>query len=336
MNRVMVALDEQYPKWGPGRRARVITLQEHLVGRVRGWMMLLLGAVSLVLLIACANVANLMLARATVRGREMGIRAALGASRWRLVRSLLVEGLVLSTAGALIGVLIAYLGVQTIRAWLPAGLPRVASIGIDLRVLFVTIGAATLSGLFFGIVPAIQSSRPDLSTALKDSGRSSTAGTSTQRLRGALVVAEVALAVMLLVGAGLFIGSFIRLMRIDTGLDYQNVLVLSVSPPQPPGKFDFERAMKASRSYVPQMHEAVRGLPGDGVAGIPAHTADSDRQGTSSGEQRYGGLGAGRRHQRGSRQKVLSRRRGNRQAHQDQRQGARYRRHRRRHSPPRP
>ena len=262
MNGVSVALDRQYPKWSPGRRTRVITLQEHLVGRVRGWMLMLLGAVGLVLLIACANVANLMLARATVRGREMGIRAALGASRWRLVRGLLVEGLLLSTAGAVIGVLIAYLGVQAIRAWLPAGLPRVASIGIDLRVLFVTIGAATLSGLFFGIVPALQSSRPDLSTALKDSGRSSTAGASTQRLRGALVVAEVALAVMLLVGAGLFIGSFIRLMRVDTGVDYHNVLVLSVSPPQPPGKFDFDRAIKASRTYVPQMHEAVRRLPG--------------------------------------------------------------------------
>ena len=129
---------------------------------------------------------------------------------------------------------------QAIRAWLPAGLPRVASIGIDLRVLFATIGAATLSGLFFGIVPALQSSRPDLTRALKDSGRSSTAGAATQRLRGALVVAEVALAVMLLVGAGLFIGSFVRLMRIDPGFDYHNVLVLDVSPPQQPGKFDFE------------------------------------------------------------------------------------------------
>ena len=239
MNGVSVALDRQYPKWSPGRRTRVITLQEHLVGRVRGWMLMLLGAVGLVLLIACANVANLMLARATVRGREMGIRAALGASRWRLVRGLLVEGLLLSTAGAVIGVLIAYLGVQAIRAWLPAGLPRVASIGIDLRVLFVTIGAATLSGLFFGIVPALQSSRPDLSTALKDSGRSSTAGASTQRLRGALVVAEVALAVMLLVGAGLFIGSFIRLMRVDTGVDYHNVLVPERQPAAAAGQVRF-------------------------------------------------------------------------------------------------
>ena len=126
---------------------RVITLHDHLVGRVRPWMLMLLGAVALVLLIACANVANLMLARATVRSREMGIRAALGASRWRLVRGLLVEGLVLSVAGAALGVLLAYGGVQVIRAWLPAGLPRVADIGIDLRVLAAAIAAAVLTGL---------------------------------------------------------------------------------------------------------------------------------------------------------------------------------------------
>ena len=262
MNQVMAALDKQYPKWSPGRQARVITLQEHLVGRVRGWMLLILGAVALVLLIACANVANLMLARATVRGREMGVRAALGASRWRLVRGLLVEGLLLSTLGAALGVLLAYAGVQVMRAWLPAGLPRVASIGLDLRVLLATVAAATASGLFFGIVPALHSSRPDLASALKDSGRSNTAGAATQRLRGALVVAEVALAVMLLVGAGLFIGSFVRLITIDPGFDYRNVLLLNVSPPQPPGRFDFAAAQKASKTYVPQVLEAVRAVPG--------------------------------------------------------------------------
>ena len=262
MNQVMAALDKQYPEWSPGRQVRVITLQQHLVGKVRGWMLLILGAVALVLLIACANVANLMLARATVRGREMGIRAALGASRWRLVRALLVEGLLLSTLGAVLGVLLAYAGVQVIRAWLPAGLPRVASIGIDLRVLLATIAAATASGLFFGVVPALHASRPDLVGSLKDSGRSSTAGSNTQRLRGALVVAEVALAVMLLVGAGLFIGSFIKLITVDPGFDYRNVLVLDVSPPMAPGRFDFEAAQKASVTFVPRVLEAVRAVPG--------------------------------------------------------------------------
>src|SRR5689334_21035756 len=134
MNRVTTAPDEQYPKWEPGRRANVTTLQEYLVGKVRDWMLMLLGAVAMVLLIACANVANLMLARATVRSRETAIRTALGASRWALVRDLVLEGLLLSSTGAVLGVLLAFVGVRVLHAWLPSGLPRVATIGIDLRV----------------------------------------------------------------------------------------------------------------------------------------------------------------------------------------------------------
>jgi putative ABC transport system permease protein len=265
MNRVAEEIDKQNPKWGPGIRTRVIPLQEHLVGRVRGWMLLILGAVCLVLLIACANVANLMLARATTRVREMGIRAALGASRWRLIRGLLVEGVLLSTIGAVLGLLLAYFGIQAIRAWLPPGLPRVASIGIDVRVLVATTLTAMASGILFGIVPGIQSSRPDLAGAMKDSGRSTTAGAASQRLRGALVVAEVALSVMLLVGAGLFVGSFARLVRIDPGLDYSGVMVFNVGPRIVPGKFD--EAMKISRTYVPQMQEAVKSVPGVRMVG---------------------------------------------------------------------
>ena len=261
MVRVMESLDQQHPKWNPGRRAQVVPLQQQIVGaKVRSWLLMLLAAVALVLLIACANVANLMLARATVRSREMGIRAALGASRWRLVRGLMVEGLLLSLTGAAIGVLVAYFGVQGIRAWLPAGLPRVAAIGIDLRVLLAAATAATVSGILFGIIPAVRSSRPDLTSTLKDSGRSSTAGVGSQKLRSALVVVEVAFAVVLLVGAGLFVGSFIKLMRVDPGFDYKNLLVFNVGPRVTPGKF--EDAMKASKTYVPQMVEAVRRVPG--------------------------------------------------------------------------
>jgi predicted permease len=262
MNRVATALDQQYPKWSPGRRVRVIPLQEHIVGRVRSWMLMLLGAVGLVLLIACANVANLMLARATVRQRELGIRAALGASRWRLVRGLLVEGIVLALTGAAIGVALASAGTQIIRAWLPAGLPRVASIGLDLRVLAAATAAALATGIFFGIVPALQSSRPDLTTALKDSGRSSTAAAGSQRLRSILVVAEVALAVVLLVGAGLFIGSFARLTRIDPGFDYHNVLSLNVGIRWEPAKEKYEDAAKRGRPYLQEMYDTVRRVPG--------------------------------------------------------------------------
>ena len=268
MNRVAEALDTQYPKWSPGRRVRVVALREHLVGRVKLWMLMLLGAVTLVLLIACANVANLMLARATVRSREMGIRAALGASRWRLVRGLLVEGLVLSLAGAAIGIGLAYLGVRGIIAWLPAGLPRVANIGIDLRVLGAATAASVLTGIFFGIVPALHSSRPDLTSALKDSGRSTTAGAGSQFLRSALVVAEVALAVVLLVGAGLFIGSFAKLMRIDPGFDYHNILTLNVGVKFEPGKW--EEAAKRGALYVDQLMEAINRVPGVERAGAVA------------------------------------------------------------------
>jgi putative ABC transport system permease protein len=261
MNRVAAALDAQYPTFSPGMRVRVVTLHHHLVGRVRGWMLMLLGAVALVLLIACANVANLMLARGTVRAREMGIRAALGASRWRLIRALLVEGLLLSLAGAALGVLLAYFGVQAISAWLPRGLPRIADIGIDLRVLLTAAAVAVGTGVVFGIVPAFQSSRPDLTRALKDSGRSTTAGAGSQRLRNLLVVAEVALAVVLLVGAGLFIGSFVRLVRIDPGFQYRNILLVSVGIRiQHFTREAFQDAERRGRPYAMQMLDAVRAV----------------------------------------------------------------------------
>ena len=239
MNRVAAQLDEQYPKFSPGMRVRVVTLHHHLVNRVRGWMLMLLGAVTLVLLIACANVANLMLVRATVRSREMGIRAALGASRSRLIRALLVEGIVLSLGGATAGILLAYFGVHAIHAWLPTGLPRVASIGIDLRVLTTAVTVSIATGILFGIVPAFQSSRPDLTQALNDSSRSVTSSAG-QKLRGLLVVIEMALATVLLVGAGLFISSFVKLMRIDPGFDYSRVLLVNVGVKIRPGPYNRE------------------------------------------------------------------------------------------------
>jgi predicted permease len=193
-------------------------------------MMLLLGAVGCVLLIACANVANLMLARATARSREMMVRAALGASRWRVARSLLIESLVLSWAALGAAVLVAMWGVSVLRASIPGNLPRIADVGLDMRVLLAAAAAAVVTGLICGLIPALQLSRPNVQSALREGGRSSTSGRVRQRVRSGLVVAEVALAVMLLVGAGLFVSSFVRLVTVDLGIDHRHVLATGLNP----------------------------------------------------------------------------------------------------------
>ena len=266
MNRLAQAIDKEHPGWNtlnPGGQVRVLTLHETMVGRVRSWMLLLLGSVALLLLIACANVANLMLARATVRGREMGLRAALGASRWRLTRALVVEGIILSLTAAAIGVLLSVWGVQALKAWIPEGIPRVATIAIDTRVLLATIAAAFATGITFGVVPALHTARPDLTAALRAGGRSATAGRSASRLRSALVVVEVALAVVLVVAAGLFTASFVKVTRVDPGFEYRGVLALGVGVRPEPGKF--EEAIAKGRPYVERMLEAVRAVPGAGT-----------------------------------------------------------------------
>ena len=219
MDQVAAAIEQANPKWNKDHRVGVRPLRDHLVGaRTKSWMLMLLGAVALVLLIACANVANLLLARATTREREVGIRAALGAGRWRLVRQLMVESMLLSMIGAALSIVLAWWAVQVLRTSMPDNVPRVATIALDLRVLAAAAGLALVTGVLFGILPALQLSRPDLTRVLKDGSRGSV-GAGRQRLRSALVVAEVALAVVLLVGAALFIGSFVTLMRIDPGFD---------------------------------------------------------------------------------------------------------------------
>ena len=225
---------EAYPK-SRGFDIVVMPWKDELTAKAKPTLVILLVTTVFVLIIACANVANLTLTRLVQREREMGIRAALGAAPWRLVRALVVEGLMLSLGGAAIGIMLAQMGVRVLRVWLPAGLPRVASIAIDLRVLAAAVGAAVATGLVFGVVPAFQSARPDLVGSLKEGGRSATAGGRAQFARSVLVVAEVALAVVLLVGAGLFTSSFVSLLRVDPGFDYMNVLALNVGLRQLPG-----------------------------------------------------------------------------------------------------
>jgi putative ABC transport system permease protein len=231
MDQISAALTQAHPEWNKSTTAGVRPLRDHIVGaRTKQWMLMLLGAVAIVLLIACANVANLLLARASSREREVGIRAALGAGRWRLIRQLMVESVLLAAAGTLLAVLLAWWGINVLRTSMPEGVPRIAAIALDLRVLLAAAATALVTGLLFGIFPALQLSRPDLTSALKDGARGASTGGARQRMRSALVVIEVALAVILLVGAALFIGSFRSLMKIDPGFDPRNVLTAGLQP----------------------------------------------------------------------------------------------------------
>ncbi len=230
METITGRLREQYPESNGKRFNRVVTLHEHLVGESSRALLLLLGAVALVLLIACANVANLLLARAAGRQKEMAVRSALGATRLRLARQLLVESVLLALAGGAAGLLLGWWGVDLLKGLLPAGFPRVADIGVDPRVLGFTLLVSCATGLAFGLAPALQFTRPDVQGALKESARGSTGGARAGRLRNLLIVSEVALSLVLLVGAGLLFRSFLSLRAVELGFRPQSVLTFRLSP----------------------------------------------------------------------------------------------------------
>jgi putative ABC transport system permease protein len=237
MAQVAAALEEANPTWNRGSTIGVRPLRDHLVGAsMRSWMLMLLAAVGIVLLIACINVANLLLARATTSHREIAVRAALGASRWRLVRQFMVESLLLSAAGTVLAIGLAWWTVDVLRSAMPEGVPRVTTIAVNLRVLLSASVLALVAGALFGIVPALQSSVPNLAEALSQGTRAGGQGRTRSRVRSLLVVGEIALAVVLVVGSALFIGSFIRVMRIDPGLNPDGVLTLQVFQPSVPGQ----------------------------------------------------------------------------------------------------
>ena len=236
MRQVAAAIAAANPATDPTRGIGVRPLRDHLIGTsTRVWMLMLLAAVGLVLLIACANVANLWLARASVQQRDVAVRAALGASRGRLVQHVLIESLVVSATGTLVGLALAWSFVRVLATALPDSLARAAAVGIDARVLAVAAVAALVTGLVSGLAPALQGSSPALVTVLNESARGGGPGRGRRRARAALVVAEVALAVVLLVGAALFIGSFINVLGIDPGFRTTNVLAAQLVQLPSPG-----------------------------------------------------------------------------------------------------
>lgn len=266
MDQITASLAAQTPRWFTDRVAKVEPLHSFVTRGVRTWMLMLLGAVSFVLLIACVNLASLMLVRATTRARELGIRAALGASRWDLSRLLLLESLLLSLAGAALGAAMAWWGVEVLRSAIPAEVPRVATIAVDLRVLAVTGIVAIVTGIAFGMAPVAQFSRPTVASALNQVERTTTASSRTKALRATLVVAEVALAVVLLVGSGLFLASFARLINVDLGLDHHDVLTVWVRVLEAPT--NVQQASERNRQLLLNVLDRVRAIPGVEVASL--------------------------------------------------------------------
>jgi predicted permease len=255
MENIAHNLAAAYPKTNEGTSTTVVPLKNNIVGDVRPMLLLLQAAVGFVVLIACANVANLLLARSVARKREIALRVALGASRGRVIRQLLTESVFVSLAGGGIGLLLAYWGSAPILAAVPGGLPRQEAIGLDGNVLLFTLGLSLLSGIVFGLAPALQSSRSDLQETLSAGGRSVAGG--QHRTQSALVVAEVSLALVLLAGAGLLIRSLQRLWDVNPGLDPQQVLTAQValSPTLPDDP-------SAIRIAWRQLLDRVRNIPG--------------------------------------------------------------------------
>ena len=271
---VAARLAQQYPASNSGIGLRVVSAAEHVVGRVSRPILILFAAVSCVLLIACVNVANLLLARASDRRREIALRSALGAGRARIVFQLVIESLVLAVIGGALGGVIAIWGVHALVALVPGDLPRADEIGIDGFVLGFTVLASLVTGLAFGVVPAWHASKVDLTVALQEGGRTLSEGTRAPRIRGVLVVAEIALAVILLTAATLFVTTFWRLQQPSQGYDARNVLTFDITWPWE--KYSFEQAGAKFR----ELQTALQAVPG--VRGAAAGMQLPDRGGLTT------------------------------------------------------
>jgi putative ABC transport system permease protein len=261
---ITARLEQAYP--GTNRDVRVRALDEIVVGDVRSALLVLLGAVGLVLLIACANVAHMLLARAAVRHREVALRVALGASRGRMIRQLLTESVVLASIGGAAGVVLAAGAVRAVVAFGPVDIPRLETVTVDLRVLVVAVLLSMLTGIAFGLVPAVQASRLDLTASLREGERGSTTGAGRNRLRRLLMASELALALVLLVGAGLMIRTFVALRGLDPGFRPDHVLSAVVSVT---GSAAAEPGRRVA--FYRDVLDRVRARPGVASAGAINH-----------------------------------------------------------------
>jgi putative ABC transport system permease protein len=272
LDTIFSGIQQQHPGEDEGHTVSLTALHERITGNVKPALLVLLGAVALVLLIACANVAGLQLARAASRSREMSIRIALGASRWRLIRQSLVESLLLSSIGGAVGFLLAIWLIAWLLVHLPESFPRVTEISINRNIFIFTVAVSFLTGIVFGLVPAFQSAKSDVNQVLKAAARGGPHGT---RLRRGLVVAEIALSLMLFIGAGLLIKSFWRLTRVDPGFNSNQLLTLHVALPERkyPNEaqvIDFYRHLPQRLSALPGVKavSAVNHLP---ISGVDSH-----------------------------------------------------------------
>jgi putative ABC transport system permease protein len=249
--------------WG----VNLIQLEKQLLGDFKPMLLIPFAFVGCVLLIACANVANLMLARASARHKEMSVRSALGATRSRIIRQLLTESVLLAGFGGIAGLAVALLAIELLKMGIPADIAQNmvgwSKIGLDLEVLAFTIGVSLLTGIIFGLVPAIQASRPDLNESLKEGGRTGSEGARRNRIRSALIVLEVAIALVLLVGAGLLVRSFMRLQQVNPGFNPENVLTMQLSLP----RSKYKTPDEMTRFYE-QTLEGVKVIPGVQYAAV--------------------------------------------------------------------
>jgi putative ABC transport system permease protein len=273
-----------FPASNAGWTVRVIPLREQLVGSVRTPLVVLLIAVGLVLLIACANVANLLLVRATARQREVAVRYALGAGRWQILKQLLLESLILSVGAGAIGILIGWWALQALLTMLPAGTPAVSDAVLDWRVVGFTAAVSILTGIVFGAAPAIQTARVDLTEGLREGARGSIGTRRAHRTRNALVVVEVALAAMLLILASLLIQTFVRLLNVNTGFQSDGVLTMELALPRTvypgPRPAQFFDSLVARLSAVPGVDSVAA------TSSVPLAGTENLRQVTVDGRPR--------------------------------------------------